>query len=204
MPLINRCGGGSAELQSKTVDMYPSFTGIDVVADAGYDGLAKVTVNPVEFSGKYVSCTVESTKTITLKSLFPYGLDTTDTEAKMAFLAKCEALVIVLVSSPGSAEGVVHFVDLRLKMSTSPSTDGNYYFSGGSPDYYALCYFDSAYGGIYMTTNDQFQTEVKTSNGRGTFYYDPETDTITIELRSTRTEVWAAGGTYKAYWRARE
>lgn len=46
MPLINRIGGGaSAELQEKTAS--PKVITQFIEADSGYDGLKKVTINPV-------------------------------------------------------------------------------------------------------------------------------------------------------------
>ena len=45
MPLINRCGGGSAELQSKSKDITDSsYPYVTVTPDSGYDGLSKATV----------------------------------------------------------------------------------------------------------------------------------------------------------------
>lgn len=46
MPLLNRCGGGSAELQSKTVT--PKTTKQTIKPDSGYDGLSQVVVNAMD------------------------------------------------------------------------------------------------------------------------------------------------------------
>lgn len=58
MPLINRVGGGSAELQSKTVK---STTNTQTVKpDTGYDGISSITVNPIKLQTKSVTPTTSS------------------------------------------------------------------------------------------------------------------------------------------------
>lgn len=59
MPLINRVGGGSGELQSKTVT--PTTSQQTVKPDSSYDGLSQVTVNRIPTSYVQPSATKGTT-----------------------------------------------------------------------------------------------------------------------------------------------
>ena len=79
MPLINRCGGGSAELQTKSKDITdPSYPSVEVIPDEGYDGLSKVTVK-----AKLIERT--ATPSVESQTIFPYsgycGLSRVNVEA---------------------------------------------------------------------------------------------------------------------------
>lgn len=67
MPLINRVGGGSAELQSKTVK--PTTSEQKITPDDGYDGLSDVIVNAMKLQTRAVTPTTSS-QTITPSSLY--------------------------------------------------------------------------------------------------------------------------------------
>ena len=50
MPLINRVGGGSSELQSKTVKSTTSEQ--TITPDEGYDGISDITVSPIKLQSR--------------------------------------------------------------------------------------------------------------------------------------------------------
>lgn len=71
MPLINRVGGGSAELQSKTVKSTTSQQ--TITPDEGYDGISDITVSPIKLQSRTGSNGITpstSTQNITPSSLY--------------------------------------------------------------------------------------------------------------------------------------
>lgn len=71
MPLINRVGGGSAELQSKTVKSTTSQQTIE--PDEGYDGISEITVSPIKLQSRTGTNAITpsaSTQNITPSSLY--------------------------------------------------------------------------------------------------------------------------------------